>query len=127
MPWANCASWIVGHLVLTERRILGFYGVELPALPDGFTDKFSPTRQAAGEQTGLGDPASLVAEFDRHRELLIATVLAATPEKLSEPLPKPHPMFGTIGEATAFMGIHVALHVGQITTICRHLGYPPAA
>ena len=31
-PGANCASWIVGHLVLTERRILGFYGVELPAI-----------------------------------------------------------------------------------------------
>ncbi len=125
IPGVNSIAWMVGHLALTDRRILGLFGAALPPLPDGFEAPFKTTKQPAGEQKGLGDPAALLAVFDAHRRALIEAVRAATPEALAAPLPNPHPLFTTVGEAAAFMAVHLGLHAGQVTVIRRALGYPP--
>ena len=126
-PGANCAAWVVGHLALVDRRRLTALGAELPPLPVGFEERFAATRAAAGTQGGYGDPKELVALFDRHRDKLIAAVRTADPAKLAAAVPTPHPMFADAGEATAFMGLHTAMHLGQITVIRRMLGYPPVS
>ena len=38
----NCVAWLLGHLTLSERRVLsGVLGVtDLPPLPDGFEQRF---------------------------------------------------------------------------------------
>jgi uncharacterized damage-inducible protein DinB len=125
----NSAAWIVGHLAGTDRRILSLrLGVtDLPVVPAGFEERFLPTRAAAGVQAELGDPAELVALFDAHRDRLIAVVRTLTPGELNEPLPTPHPLFATKGEAASFMAVHTAMHLGQVTVIRRVLGYPPVA
>ena len=122
----NSVAWMLGHLALTDRRVLGLFGAEVPSLPDGFADKFQTTKQPAGEQTGLGDPAELVALFDKHRELLIAAVAAADADTLAKPLPSPMAGAANVGELAAFMGVHVGLHAGHVSAIRRALGYPPA-
>jgi hypothetical protein len=122
----NSAAWIVGHLVRTDRRSLGWLGVtEVPAAPDGFEERFAPTRTAAAGQGGYGDPKELMALFDAHRDRLIAAVLAADDAKLREPPSFQSPLFADKGEATLFMALHTAMHLGQITIIRRSLGYPP--
>ena len=126
-PGGNCASWILGHLLLTERRVLGMLGQAVPPLPPGFEEKFATTRQAAGVQSGYGDPKLLVSEFDRHRQLLVEAIRQADQKQLETALENPHPLFGKIGEAAMFMGLHVMMHVGQLSTIRRVLGYPPVA
>ena len=127
VPGANSPAWVLGHLTLTDRRLLGGFGVtDLPPLPDGFAERFAQTGHAAGVQKDLGDPKQLVGLFDAHRELLISAVRAATPDQLDQPLPKPGPLAKTLGEAALFMGPHVALHVGQITVAARGLGHAPS-
>ena len=123
----NCAAWILGHLVLTDRRVLAMLGRPVPDLPAGFEEMFQTTRKSAESQSGYGDPKVLISEFDRHRQLLIEAIRQATPQQLATPLQNPHPLFGTVGEAAMFMGLHVMMHVGQISTIRRMLGYPPVA
>ena len=125
VPGVNSVAWMLGHLALSDRRVLGLFGVTPPALPDGFEAKFKTTKQAAVEQKGLGDPAALLAVFDAHRRALVEAVRAATPASLAAPLAAPHPLFGTVGEAAAFMAVHLGLHAGQVTVIRRALGYPP--
>ena len=125
IPGANSIAWMLGHLTLVDRRILGFFGVEGPPLPAGFAERFQTTGKPAGGQTGLGDPAELLALFDAHRVKLVETVEKADPATLNKPLEKPHPLFGTVGEAAAFMAVHLGLHAGQVTMIRRSLGYPP--
>ena len=50
-PKANCAAWIVGHLVMAERRVLTNFGVaDLPALPDGFEKRFARDETVAGRE-----------------------------------------------------------------------------
>jgi uncharacterized damage-inducible protein DinB len=124
---ANTTAWVLGHLILTDRRILGMLGATLPTLPEGFEAQFTVTGKAADEQRHYGDPVQLLAEFDRHRQLLIDTVAASTPEKLGAPLEKPHALFATPGEAVALMALHVMLHAGQVSTTRRILGYAPVA
>lgn len=125
IPGVNSVAWMLGHLAMTDRRVVGMFGVEVPPLPDGFEVKFKTTKQAAVEQKGLGDPKVLLALFDQYRLLLIETARTADSETLNRPLPNPHPLFATVGEAVAFMAVHVGLHAGQITVIRRALGYPP--
>jgi uncharacterized damage-inducible protein DinB len=127
-PGGNSAAWIVGHLVRTDRRSLGWLGAtELPAVPDGFEERFSPTRTAASEQKGYDDAKELVALFDAHRDRLIAAVLAADESKFPEPPPMQSPLFADRGEALLFMALHTAMHLGQVSTIRRSLGYPPVS
>lgn len=129
LPGVNSAAWVVGHLTLTDRRTLAnrFGVTDLPPVPAGFEERFTATKAAAGTQSGLGDPTELVALFDAHRDRLIAVVRVATPDGLNEPLSTPHPLFATKGEAAAFMAVHTAMHLGQVTVIRRSLGYPPVS
>lgn len=125
IPGVNSIAWMLGHLAVTDRRIVGLLGGDLPPLPDDFAARFQTTKQRAVEQKGLGDPKELLAIFDAHRKALIAAVRAAAPERLAAALPTPHPLFGTVGEAAAFLAVHLGLHAGQVTVIRRALGYPP--
>ena len=127
-PGANCVAWILGHLTLTDRRSLAWLdATDLPPLPAGFEERFKTTRTTAGEQKGYGEPAELVRLFDAHRDQLIAAVPTADPAKFAEPPPFKTPMFSDRGEGLMFMGLHTAMHMGQLSVIRRMLGYPPVA
>ncbi len=123
-PSANCVAWTVGHLILTERRALGAFGVtDLPALPDGFEKRFSRD-DGCPQATEFGDVSVLMPLFDKHRALLIDAVKRSGDEQLSKAVPEPRPIFGTFGEMANFMALHVSLHAGQITMTRRSLGRP---
>jgi hypothetical protein len=124
-PRGNCTAWLLGHLILTERRPLTFLGVpDLPALPEGFEQRFARNEMApfAAE---FGDVTILGPLFEKHRGMLIEAVKHATPEQLDKPLEKVHPMFWNQGTMINFMGLHVVMHTGQISMIRRSLGKPP--
>jgi hypothetical protein len=124
-PNANCAAWLVGHLILTERRALTSIGHnDLPPLPDGFEARFSRENNAP-MASDFGDASILTPLFDKHRGLLIEAVKYLPADKLEAALAKPSPRFKTIGEQLVFMGVHVIVHAGQISMIRRHLGRPP--
>jgi hypothetical protein len=122
---ANCTAWLVGHLALSDRTLLERLGArDLPELPEGFTKRFSRDAGCA-EAKEFGDVSTLVPLFEKHRDMLIATLKRAPADLLDKPLEKPHAMFKTIGEMVIFMSAHTAMHVGQITIIRRSLGRPP--
>ena len=77
------------------------------------------------QASDFGDTSDLLAIFEKNRDALIATVQSASQEKLDQPSPRITPMFKTLGEMAAFMGLHAAVHTGQITLIRRSLGRPP--
>jgi hypothetical protein len=127
-PGGNSAAWVAGHLIRTDRRSLSWLGAtDLPAVPDGFEERFIPTRAAAAEQKGYGDPKELMVLFDAHRDRLIDAVLAADESKFAEPAPMQSPLFTDRGEALLFMALHTAMHLGQVSIIRRSLGYPPVS
>ena len=125
VPGSNCTAWLIGHLILVDRRALNLAGVsDLPEIPAGFETKFGREADAPLAPT-FGEATNLVPMFNRHRDLLISAVAKLPTEKLEEPLPKPNNRFKTFGEFFNFMGLHVVMHAGQISTIRRSLGRPP--
>ena len=124
-PKANCAAWLIGHLILTERHALARLGVsDVPPLPDGFEKRFSRD-EGCPQANEFGDVSTLRALLDQHRNRTIGAVKRATSEQLDKPLDKPHPMFQTVGQFGNFVAAHVMMHAGQITIIRRSLGRPP--
>ena len=124
-PKANCVAWLIGHLALADRSTAQALGAkDLPELPAGFDKKFSRD-QGCPEATEFGDVSILWPVFEKHRDLLIATVMRATQEQLDQPTKKVLPMFKNAGEFANFMSLHTAMHAGQITMIRRSLGRPP--
>jgi len=122
----NCIAWILGHLTLTDRRTMSWFGVtEPPALPEGFEALFTTTRTVAGKQGGFHEPKLLIQLFDENRQLMIDAITKTDPAKLNEVTPMERPMFRTYGEYLVFMDLHTSLHIGQIRTIRRVLGYAP--
>lgn len=122
---ASCAAWITGHLVLSARQMMKVMGIEpAPALPEGFEKRFGQ-KEDAPKANDFGDVSILRDLFKATHEHFAAGVAKLTPQKLSEKLEKPSPMFGTVGELAAFAPIHMAMHMGQISTIRRSLGRPP--
>jgi hypothetical protein len=125
VPGSNCTAWLVGHLIMADRRALNYAGVtDLPPLPEGFEAKFGRDGDAPNSAS-YGDASSLMPMFDQLRDQLCAVISELPASRFDEPLPKPHPRFKTLGEFFTFMGLHVIMHCGQISTIRRSLGRPP--
>lgn len=126
VPGSNCTAWLLGHLILTDRSALTGLkpDASLPELPAGFEARFSrePGAPAASD---FGDVTLLAPLFNQSRDALIAAVEQASVDTLQAPLEKPHPRFKTAAEKMQLMGLHVVLHIGQISTIRRSLGMPP--
>ena len=124
---ANCTAWLIGHLTLSERRVMTMLGItDLPPLPPDFEKRFS--RDEGCPQAGeFGDVAALMPLFNQHRAMLVEAINRATLDQLNKPTEKPHPMFSTLGELASFYALHTVMHAGQITIIRRSLGRPPIA
>lgn len=127
-PGSNCTAWILGHLTRTAHRQLKFLGAaNVPDLPAGFEEKFATTKVAATAPGDCGDPKELVRLFDDMHQRLVAQAKQMSDAALAGPPPFAAPLFANAGEALNFMGLHIAMHLGQVTVIRRSLGYPPVA
>ena len=126
---ANCAAWILGHVISVERHAMLRLGLaeekDLPPLPrEDFDAWFGRDADAAGRED-YGDVAGLPGVFKQHREVMISAVERGGDELCARPLPRPTPRGDTVGELLLFFTIHVSLHAGHLSTIRRSLGLPP--
>ena len=127
VPGANSAAWIIGHLGVIARRAADRLGATgLPALTEEFIGRFSATKRPAGEQLELGTKADLLALFDVSVGKLIEAVRVLPAEALTNPPAGAAGFASNYGEAVLFGALHVTLHCGQLSTIRRSLGKPPA-
>jgi hypothetical protein len=126
VPGANSAAWVVGHLATTLRRTADRLGAtDLPTVDPGLADKLTTTRKAAGDQSGLGDPAALVKLFDTCLEKVIGALRSIPAEKLVGPPSVPGPFATNYAEGLLFGALHIVMHSGQLSTVRRGLGKPP--
>ena len=124
---ANCAAWTIGHLVLTDRSFLKRFGVgedDLPALPDGFEERFSRSEEAPKAED-FGSTSHLIPLLRQHREMLAAAIERIEDAVFSQETGNDRPFFRTMGATAGFASLHTAMHAGQLTTIRRSLGLPP--
>jgi uncharacterized damage-inducible protein DinB len=128
VPGANSAAWVVGHLAVITRRTAERLGAtDLPPLSEEFVGRFSQTRKPAAAQADLGDKSELLSLLDGCVEKLMAAVRTLALESLMGPAPNPGPFATNYAEAVLFGAMHMTLHCGQLSTLRRSLGKPPAA
>lgn len=124
-PQANCAAWLLGHLILTDHGTLkGLGATDLPELPAGFAQRFGREGDSPKAQD-FGDATSLLPLFNQLRQKLIDRTKSLSQAELDKPLDKPHRLATTWAQRINFLAIHVTMHGGQITLIRRSLGKPP--
>jgi hypothetical protein len=125
-PGANSAAWVIGHLAVTLRRSAERLGAtDLPAVSDDLLAKLATTKKPAGGQSDLGDPAGLVKLFDVCVDKVMEAVKRVPADRLDAPPAAPVPFATNTGEGMLFGSLHIAMHVGQLSTIRRSLGKPP--
>ncbi|HEX8342648.1 MAG TPA: DinB family protein [Tepidisphaeraceae bacterium] len=122
---ANCPAWIVGHLCVVERIGCCVAAGREPPLPDPDFEKRYARDDYAPKAARYEDVEKLLPTFDQYRGVIVDAVARMPLEKFSQPLKDPHPLFKNVGEMMAFLPMHTMLHLGQLSTIRRSLGYPP--
>ena len=128
LPGTNSPAWIVGHLAVTAHRGATRMGATgLPTLTEEFTAQFNTTKQPAGDQQKLPEKEELLAFLDGSVTKLMEAVSKLPAEALTRPSPAPGPFATSYGEAVLFGSLHITMHCGQLSTIRRSLGKPPAA
>ncbi|VTR91509.1 Uncharacterized protein OS=Rhodopirellula maiorica SM1 GN=RMSM_02213 PE=4 SV=1: DinB_2 [Gemmata massiliana] len=127
VPGTNSAAWIVGHLAVTARRTAERLGAnDLPELTEEFVGRYSVTKKAAEVQTDLDGKDDLLKLLDVCVDKLIEATRTLPVEALSNPPANPSRFATNYGEAVLFGAMHFTMHCGQLSTIRRSLGKPPA-
>ena len=128
-PHADCnhIKWQVGHLIASEHDMIsGCLPDAMPALPEGFAEKYSKETAASDEANDFHSKAELMEVFQQQREGTLATLEKLSDEDLNKPTPEAMQGYAP-NWATAFVmqDSHWVMHAGQWAVIRRQLGRAP--
>jgi hypothetical protein len=127
VPGANSAAWIVGHLAVVARRTAERLGAtDLPVLTEEYIAQFSQTKKPAEDQHALPGKGELLALVDVCVTKVMDAMKTLPADALTQPSPAPSRFATNYGEAVLFGSMHITMHCGQLSTIRRSLGRPPA-
>ena len=125
-PHADCnhINWQLGHLISSDNMMCnGCIADSLPALPEGFAEKYSK-EAAASDNAGDFVPKTELMEIHRNQRKAIAEVLAGlSDEQLGAPSPESMQSYApTVASAFSMLGSHWLMHAGQWVVVRRELG-----
>jgi hypothetical protein len=125
-PGANHAAWQLGHLALSEARMLGAASpgttVELSA---GFADAFSRKTSTSDDAAAFPKKAEIIETFAKVRLAAVEWARGLSAADLDRPSPEGVRGFApTIGAMATMLPEHTAMHLGQFQVIRRVLGKP---
>jgi uncharacterized damage-inducible protein DinB len=126
-PDCNHIKWQLGHLIAAEHGIIdGCAPGSMPALPDGFAEKY--TR----ETCGTDDPGffhskdELLKVFEEQRNGTLTALENMSDEDLDKPAPEAMQAYApNVGTAFVMQDSHWVMHAGQWAVVRRQLGRPP--
>ncbi len=126
VPGSNRLNWQLGHLITSEREILGGIGCAYPELPAGFSEdhanKPEKTSNDLPMRWTVNDYKTLIEET---RAASIAGLAKLSEADLDAPsggnLASMAPKIGNLFELAAQ---HFLMHSGQVSVIRRKLGKP---
>lgn len=125
-PHAGCnhINWQIGHLIQSDHSMMtGCFADALPALPDGFAEKYTK------ETTGNNDPSAFVPKSElmklhkKQREAILARIDSLTDNELEKPAPESMQSYApNVMAAMNMLGSHWMMHAGQWVVLRRELG-----
>lgn len=126
-PEINHIKWQVGHLIASEHSMInGVAPGSMPALPDGFADKYTKETASSNDAAVFDSKEDLLKVFDEQREATLASLEGMSADDLDKPAPESMQAYApTVGDAFNLQGSHWLMHCGQWAVIRRQLGRPP--
>jgi hypothetical protein len=125
-PKANHAAWQLGHLVTAENNMLRAVAPEgVPALPEGFAQKFTKEAAANNDRTAFPTKAETLEAYEKTRAAAAQWVRGLAPADLDKPGPERlRHLAPTWGHLALLIPSHTTMHLGQFQVIRRALGKP---
>ncbi len=128
-PHADCnhIKWQIGHLIQSEHDIIeGCIPGSMPALPEGFSEKYTKETAANDDVGFFHSKAELMQLFETQRAGTLETLASLSDEDLQKPAPQEMQAYvPNWGTAFVMQDSHWVMHAGQWAVIRRQLGRPP--
>lgn len=123
---ANHTAWQLGHLITSENRLMeGIRPGAMPALPEGFADKYTSDTSKSDEPGEFHTKQEYLQLLKQQREATLEVLEQLSDEDLDQPSPEQfRKMFPTVGAILTLQAAHTLMHAGQWTVLRRKLGKP---
>ena len=125
-PECNHIKWQLGHLIQSENQMInGCIPGAMPALPDGFAEKYTKETAGKDEPSSFDSREELMRLFEQQREATLAALGKLSDADLSNPTPEAMQGYAANwGAAFIMQDAHWVMHAGQWAVIRRQLGRP---
>ncbi len=126
-PGCNHIKWQFGHVISSDRQMIEAVAPgSMPALPDGFADRYSKETATSDDPTAFDSKEELLSAYHEQRAGALAALDGLTDEDLSRAAPEEMQAYApTVGAAFSMLGSHLMMHAGQWAVVRRQLGRPP--
>lgn len=123
---ANHINWQLGHLIAAEHQMIeGCFPGAMPALPDGFAEKYSKETTKNDDASAFLSKEELLAVFETQRTGTLLKLETLTDEDLEKPGPESMRSFApNVAAIFNMQGSHWLMHAGQWAILRRELGKP---
>lgn len=123
----NHIKWQVGHLIASDNNMVGgCCEGTMPALPEGFAEKYTKETAASDNSDDFHSKAELMELFEQQRAASLKALEGLSDEDLAKPAPEDMQSYAPlVASAFSMLGIHWTMHTGQWAVIRRQLGRAP--
>jgi hypothetical protein len=124
---ANHIAWQLGHLLTSEHGMIEqVCPGSMPALPDGFAEKYTKETSTSDDSAAFLSKAEYLQLFSEQRAGTLKALDGLSADDLDKPSPKGLQRIGaTIGAIFLMQPTHWTMHTGQWAIIRRKIGRPP--
>lgn len=124
-PGSNHLAWQLGHLVSSERKLMTDAGFDMPALPDGFAESYTPETSSSDDADKFHKKEEYLRLMAEQRAATLALLEKASDADFDKATPETmHSHAKNVGSLFNLIGIHVLMHAGQFVAVRRKLQKP---
>ncbi len=126
-PECNHLKWQIGHLIASENMMINGVAVgSMPALPDGFAERYSKETATSDDASAFDSKDELLRLYQEQRAGTLAALAECSDEDLDAASPESMQGYApNVGAAFSMQGSHWLMHAGQWAVVRRQLGKPP--
>jgi hypothetical protein len=122
-PKCNHINWQLGHLIVSENQLISSQGFNMPALPQGFADKYTKATQGSDNPGDFASKEELLRVAAEQRQGTLTALDSISDADLDRQTSIHYAP--TVGALFALQGSHWLMHAGQWVIVRRQLGKPP--
>ena len=122
-PQCNHINWQIGHLIASEHMMASACGGAIPALPDGFAEKYSKETAKSDDASAFVPKSKLMKLASAQHEAVVKVITGMSDEDFDKPGPESMQAYApNLGALANMMGAHWMMHAGQWAVLRRQLG-----